>query len=452
MQILHTHIAQQMAESITNITGIEVEVMDDSLSMIAGTANICKNIKKRINSYKYISKRVLHNRETLVISNPGYHDLCATCKVINKCNVTAKLFYPLLNNRRETEGVIVFASKNKVQSEYLIEKKEALIIFLDYIRKLASEKTNERNSENFTRHQLQVVLEAFNEGLILLDEHGVINQINKAATEIIGLPGEKIAGKNLRTFINDDRLHNILSSGKFDNYKAHIKTVLGSDGNFYCNALPINYYNEYRGAVFTLRTSKDDVFNNIENASEKTDSLLTSILGVSPEIKLIKEQVRKVALSDSTVLITGESGTGKELIARAIHQESKRKNNPFIAINCSAIPENLLESELFGYEEGAFTGAKKGGKPGKFQLAHKGVIFLDEIGDMSLPLQAKLLRVLEDRVIEPVGSTRQILIDIRIIAASNSRQPPNVASEACFLAGIYWDYQGKPLKRWAFWS
>ena len=132
-------------------------------------------------------------------------------------------------------------------------------------------------------------------------------------------------------------------------------------------------------------------------------------------IKLAK----KVAKTNSTVLIQGETGTGKEVLAQAIHNESERRDYPFVAINFAAIPENLIESELFGYEDGAFTGARKGGKEGLFKKAHKGTIFLDEIGDASLYLQSRLLRVLQEREITPVGSTETIPIDIRVIAATN---------------------------------
>ena len=132
-----------------------------------------------------------------------------------------------------------------------------------------------------------------------------------------------------------------------------------------------------------------------------------------------KQKALIAAKSNSTVLITGESGTGKELFARAIHNHSDRTDYPFVAVNCAAIPDNLLESELFGYEEGAFTGAKKGGKLGKFELAHKGTIFLDEIGDMSLHLQGKLLRVLQERELDKIGGKSNIFIDVRVIAATN---------------------------------
>ncbi len=142
------------------------------------------------------------------------------------------------------------------------------------------------------------------------------------------------------------------------------------------------------------------------------------IIGTSPKLASVKTLARDIAVTDSTVLISGESGTGKELLARAIHYASPRAGGPLISINCAAIPENLLESELFGYEKGAFTDAKKA-KPGRFLLAHRGTLFLDEIGEMSTATQVKLLRVLEDRMIEPLGGVRGIKVDLRMIAATN---------------------------------
>ena len=149
------------------------------------------------------------------------------------------------------------------------------------------------------------------------------------------------------------------------------------------------------------------------------------IVSVSPQMQLIKQLAREVALTDATVLITGESGTGKELFAQAIHYASPRALGPLIALNCAGIPEHLLESELFGYHQGAFTDAKHT-KPGRFQLAESGTLFLDEIGEMSAAAQAKLLRVLEDRTIDPLGDTHSHKVNIRIVAATNEDLPAHI--------------------------
>ena len=150
----------------------------------------------------------------------------------------------------------------------------------------------------------------------------------------------------------------------------------------------------------------------------QTDGGFQGIIGQSKSMQEIFKFIRRIAPSDISVLITGESGTGKEMVANAIHQQSSRKNNPFVALNCGAIPENLLESELFGYEKGAFTGAYAQ-KRGKFELAHTGTLFLDEIGELAAPLQVKLLRFLQDRKIERVGGHQSLEVDVRIIAATN---------------------------------
>jgi two-component system NtrC family response regulator/two-component system response regulator HydG len=152
------------------------------------------------------------------------------------------------------------------------------------------------------------------------------------------------------------------------------------------------------------------------------------IVSVSKQMDLVKRLAQEVAQTDATVLITGESGTGKDLLARAIHLASPRAQGPMVALNCAGIPENLLESELFGYEKGAFTDAKKG-KPGRFQLADRGTLFLDEIGEMSLAAQAKLLRVMEHHIVEPLGGVRGTKVDIRVIAATNQELPELIKRE-----------------------
>ena len=172
---------------------------------------------------------------------------------------------------------------------------------------------------------------------------------------------------------------------------------------------------------------------------------LDNIIGNSDLIVQTKRNALIASRSTSTILITGESGTGKELFARSIHNHSDRVDNPFVTVNCAAIPDNLLESELFGYEEGSFTGAKKGGKLGKFELADKGTIFLDEIGDMSLHLQAKLLRVLQERELDKIGGKSNIFIDVRIIAATN-KNLETMVKNGSFREDLYYRLNVIPIK------
>jgi sigma-54 specific flagellar transcriptional regulator A len=169
----------------------------------------------------------------------------------------------------------------------------------------------------------------------------------------------------------------------------------------------------------------------------------TEFIGQSPAIKEILSIINKLSKTDSTVLIMGESGTGKELVAKMIHQKSTRATKPFIPVNCGAIPSELLESELFGHEKGAFTGAVYS-RPGRFELAHEGTIFLDEIGDMPLHLQVKILRVIQERTFERIGSTKPLHVNVRIIAATN-KNLENEVKEGKFREDLYWRLNVVPL-------
>ncbi len=219
----------------------------------------------------------------------------------------------------------------------------------------------------------------------------------------------------------------------------------------------VNVYEKIRigegsyGALFyKVADGREDLakilnFKTIENigsriageAFRENQITFDHILGRSDRMKRLREIAQKVAKTMPNILLTGETGTGKEMFARAIHNASDRCGNPFITVNCAAIPMELLESELFGYDEGAFTGAKKGGKIGKFELANTGTIFLDEIGDMPFHLQAKLLRVLQERRLERVGGNRQIPLNIRIISATN-RNLDQMVEEGKFREDLYY--------------
>ncbi len=197
---------------------------------------------------------------------------------------------------------------------------------------------------------------------------------------------------------------------------------------------------------YLLNKSRGEIeyYRDRLNFPKASKYILDAIIGESPVISSLKRLIEKAAASDSTVLIQGESGVGKEIVAQAIHNISSRSKNPFVAINCAAVPELLLESELFGYEEGAFTGARKGGKPGKFELADGGTILLDEIGDLPLNMQAKLLRVVQEKEFERVGGTRVIRFDVRVIAATN-KDLRKLTAEGKFRIDLFYRLNVLPL-------
>lgn len=266
--------------------------------------------------------------------------------------------------------------------------------------------------------------------LVVVNKEGTIIYINKNYCDFLEIEREKALGKHVSEVIENSRMHIVAESGKEE-----IADLQYIRGNYMiANRIPIFSDGEVIGAFGTVffRDTKEwmqmnshvkSMLTKIQSFIQEIDPSvkysLDDILGNSSQIHSLKEKVKMVAASDISVLIRGESGTGKELFAHSIHQLSNRSHQPFVKINCGAIPEHLLESELFGYEEGAFTGAKKGGKKGKFQLADGGTLFLDEIGDMPLNMQVKLLRALQEGEIESVGSTSPVKVDVRIIAATN---------------------------------
>jgi transcriptional regulator with PAS, ATPase and Fis domain len=279
--------------------------------------------------------------------------------------------------------------------------------------------------------ELTIILNSVHEAIEVADLNGNIKYVNPAFTKVTGISEHERIGKNIFEVSPDGALATVLKTGK--DIFGHRTMVGGSNSEVVSNAAPIWVDGKISGGVVVFQHLTDVMklmdelhqrTSMIENLSEKLGQVTTSkysfndILGTSPELRKCINLAERSSKSNSTVLLLGESGTGKELFAHAIHHASPRREKPFIKVNCAAIPENLLESEFFGYAKGAFTGAIKS-KIGKFELANFGTIFLDEIGDMSLNLQGKLLRVLQEMEFERVGGNQTIKVDVRVIAATN---------------------------------
>ncbi|CAN7253319.1 sigma-54 interaction domain-containing protein [Rossellomorea sp. LjRoot5] len=295
---------------------------------------------------------------------------------------------------------------------------------------------------------IEIILENAFEWLVVVDDEGIIIYINDNYCRFLEVEREKAIGAHVTNVIENTRMHIVAESGKEE--VADLQYIKGN--YMIANRIPIQVDGKVIGAFGTVifRDTSEwmQMSSHVKNMMSKIQSYiqdintgvkysLNDIIGESPGMNELKDKAQMIAPSDISILIRGESGTGKELFAHSIHQLSERSGQPFIKVNCAAIPEQLLESELFGYEEGAFTGAKKGGKKGKFQLAHKGTLFLDEIGDMPLNMQAKLLRVLQEGEVEAVGSTRIQNVDVRIIAATN-RPLEKMMEEKRFRSDLYY--------------
>jgi PAS domain S-box-containing protein len=269
-------------------------------------------------------------------------------------------------------------------------------------------------------------------GCIVTDPDGYITHFNKPYGRFLGIDPEKQIGKHTTEVVENSRMHIVAKTGKAEINQSH--RIKGQD--MVVQRIPIKkdgkvvavfgqvMFKDVRDVKklakeLSVLESKVELYEKELLSLRSTRYTFDSIIGDSRHIRALKDEALKAAATHYPVLISGESGTGKELFAQAIHHGSPRKVHPFVRINCSAIPKDLLESELFGYDRGAFTGAKADGKPGKFELAHRGTFFLDEIGDLPLQMQPKLLRVLEEKEFERVGGTAVIRSDFRLISATN---------------------------------
>lgn len=289
------------------------------------------------------------------------------------------------------------------------------------ILKIQKEELKKQNDLKIQLERYKAVLNFTHDAIIAVDENGTVDVINSIAENIAKVSPGYALGKNIKQIIrNTDMINALKSKDKELNQLMDINGTLVST-----NRIPIIVNNEIKGVVATFQ----DVKVIQENEGKIRRSLhekglyakynFEDIKGESHELKNTISIAKSYASSDSTILIRGETGTGKELFAQSIHNSSNRSTGPFVAINCASLSSNLLESELFGYVEGAFTGAVKGGKTGLFELAHRGTIFLDEIGELPVEIQAQLLRVLQEKEIRKVGSTVRMPVDVRVIAATN---------------------------------
>lgn len=286
---------------------------------------------------------------------------------------------------------------------------------------------------------LKSIIDFTYSGIVGIDAEGKITVLNSAAEKLIACSAHQAIGKPVNEVIENTIIAQVLKTGEAE--IGQFQTI--GQVSVATNRVPIIVDGIVRGAVVTfediekLQSIERQIRKKLYLRGHVAKIKFHDIIGSSKLISHIKNRARQFAKVDSTVLIVGETGTGKELFAQSIHNASLRADKPFVAVNCAVLPENLLESELFGYVEGAFTGAKKGGKPGLFELAHSGTIFLDEVSEMSTKLQARLLRVIQEKEVAKIGDNKVIPVDIRIIAASN-RNLNKLVEEGKFRDDLYY--------------
>ena len=411
---------QKISEAISSVIRVDVTVIDNNYNRIAGTGRYRDCIGEKVNA-KSAFGFALTQGESFIIENPRQHFTCLKCENVEQCMEFAEVCCPI-HVGSATVGVIGLIAFEEEQRAAIINNQANLMNFLNRMADLISSKLLEQeNTEQIKllASELEVVLDSVDRGIIAADYTGNILHCNSKAIELFRLRENQILNTNIKNLIGTLDFNSLIEKDK--NLRNKEFTYNGDNHHFrgIFDAKPISIGDKSFGIVCTFSNISDllKTVNNITTGTIVTS--FDSIIGSSYCLEQVKVEAAKASKSTSTVLIQGESGTGKELFARAVHFHSNRAKGPFIPINCAAIPEQLLESELFGYEDGAFTGARRGGKAGKFELANKGTIFLDEIGDMPIHLQTKLLRVLQEYVIERIGGKESIPIDVRIIAATN---------------------------------
>jgi PAS domain S-box-containing protein len=312
---------------------------------------------------------------------------------------------------------VKLASKLGIGGMLVVSGKEAVAKAIGEAQRIAEVRIRERERSEL----LRVVVDNSRDGILAIDQDERITLFNPAAERIFGVKASDAVGAFVRTIIPNTELPRVLKEGRSEygalqrvKEKVIVTQRLAVRVKDSSVAAIANFQD-----VTEIQRLERIVRQKMHTKGFVARTSLADVIGQSPCILHLKERAGKFAAADASVLVSGETGTGKEMMAQSIHNLSRRSKGPFVAVNCAALPESLLESELFGYEEGAFTGAKKGGKQGLFELAHGGTILLDEIGEMPLKLQAELLRVVQEREVRRVGGDRIIPVDVRIIAATN---------------------------------
>ncbi len=417
---------QAVADAISEAVGIETEIVSDEEIIVAGTGRYRDRVgsveKCGDSSTNEIYGMIFRTGTRYIIEDAETHP-----DYWGEEGELAEVCCPIELDGRVI-GVIGLVAFTEEQRRTLLEKKENLLNFCSKMAYLLSIKAKEIAITNGMR----TILSAIGEGVFYVSKNGTILECNERAAHLIEKPHDELIGRHIDriwedSFLLDAVKNGLLCKGVEQRYTTKEGTVL----HFLMDILPI-YLKESEGKIAEHEDTEPlvgtvisfkDMADIKQMVYEMTDNNMPDkygdVIGNSKSIREIKAQINRIADSKSSVLITGESGTGKGLVAKTIHSFGSRKDKPFIVVNCAAIPDTLIESELFGYEEGAFTGARKNGKPGKFELADGGTIFLDEIGDLPLHLQGKLLHVLQSGCFERVGGTKEIVVDVRIIAATN---------------------------------
>lgn len=415
---------QQFAEAIAIAIGVEVEIVDNELTIIGGTGTYIHKRGQKEEAGKvdgnYLYARVLRTGNTEYIEDAqkeAFYSLPVDGRILE----LAEICTPIKIDSTII-GIIGLVALNEQQKGILLDKERKMVVFVEKMAELLAAKAYQKSilSEvEVSNNEMTTILETTHEGIFAINRNGYIKHSNSIAETLFSTTKGDIIGSHINKFMMGCPALEVIRTGIGYTENEEIYKRGNNSLHLIVTAKPFFSNNEVNGVVLSFRdiSEAEKLVYKINTRALKYT--FDDILGESDAIRRAKNQALLTARGNSTVLIMGESGTGKEMFAKAIHYASPRAKQSFVSVNCGAIPENLLESELFGYEKGAFTGASEKGKIGKFEMASGGTIFLDEIGDMPLHLQVKILHVLQNMRYERVGGNKTVIVDVRVIAATN---------------------------------
>lgn len=404
MQIQPT--IQRFARMLASVLQLEVEIVDENLCRVAGTGAYGKFLGRQLSGNSRLLRHVLETKTEKVVTQSRFDPLCEGCDSKENCREKAFLGTPVILQDR-CVGVISLIAVTHEQQEHISDN---LREFSDYVRHIStifvSKLLEDQGPGDNISKIFATMIDNMDQGVLVVDADNRVQFVNQTALKTLGVVQNNIIGKPVR-------FRPLTFESNFTH--GHMQHIVSWDDK---SELIIGQLHNIQGRqLFLMAFHQSHTSFSVANAPDEPH--IEQLVGECRVMRQLKRLISRIAPSPSSVMVVGESGTGKEVVARAIHKLSGRRNKPFIAINCAAIPEQLLESELFGYVKGAFTGASANGKTGLIQAANTGTLFLDEIGDMPLMLQAKLLRAIEAREILPIGASSPIQVDIRIISATN---------------------------------
>ncbi|HCO0815632.1 TPA: sigma-54-dependent transcriptional regulator [Escherichia coli] len=404
MQIQPT--IQRFARMLASVLQLEVEIVDENLCRVAGTGAYGKFLGRQLSGNSRLLRHVLETKTEKVVTQSRFDPLCEGCDSKENCREKAFLGTPVILQDR-CVGVISLIAVTHEQQEHISDN---LREFSDYVRHIStifvSKLLEDQGPGDNISKIFATMIDNMDQGVLVVDDESRVQFVNQTALKTLGVVQNNIIGKPIR-------FRPLTFESNFTH--GHMQHIVSWDDK---SELIIGQLHNIQGRpLFLMAFHQSHTSFSVANAPDEPH--IEQLVGECRVMRQLKRVISRIAPSPSSVMVVGESGTGKEVVARAIHKLSGRRNKPFIAINCAAIPEQLLESELFGYVKGAFTGASANGKTGLIQAANTGTLFLDEIGDMPLMLQAKLLRAIEAREILPIGASSPIQVDIRIISATN---------------------------------